>query len=237
MSTIVTASWAASGKWAVRESGDAVQVLQLGSGRVVGLIVDVQGAGSGASNTAWSLATLGAHLAGEGADALTLSSMLNRALWTRRGGRVQAGLGVVIWDPGLGLSCATYGSVLVTTPGASDHFQVDPPPPAGLDRDARPAGGGVADHAPVVICSDGIASTKDDLEALLELDSDPPTASAILARAVARDMGRPRNDMSVIVMTTTSSEQTGPSIMGELRATRWSAISRGGTDLAVDPAV
>jgi len=237
MLNIVTASWAAVGKWAVRESGDAVEVLQLGSGRVVGLIVDVQGAGSGASNTAWSLATLGGHLAGEGADAVTVSSMLNRALWTRRGGRVQAGLGVVIWDPGLGVSCATYGSVLVTAPGASNHFQADPPP-AGLDRDALPAGGVVvADQAPVVICSDGIASTNDGLRALLGLDSEPLNAPAILARAVARDMGRPRNDMSVIVMTISASEQTGPSIAGELRATRRSAISRRGADLVVEPAV
>jgi len=228
MSYAICASWAAAAKWAVRESGDAVLVAQLGSGRVVGLIVDVQGAGSGAGNTAWSLTTLGSHLAGEGADALSLAWMLNQALWTRRGGRVQAGVGVVIWDPGIGLSSATYGSVLVTTPATSDLSQDEPSPPAGLDRNARPIGRGIVNSpGSVVMCSDGIAATRDDLLALLGLDPEPPTAPAILARAVARDQGRPRNDPSVVVMTTSASEQAGPSISGELRTSQRPAPARG----------
>ena len=236
-SNLISASWAAAGKWAVRESGDAVVVVQLGSGRVVSLIVDVQGAGSGAGNTAWSLTSLGSHLAGEGADAVSLASMLNRALWTRRGGRVQAGVGVALWDPGHGLTFATYGSVLIATPAASYGLQALTPSPAGLDGAALPAGGAVAhEPASLVMCSDGIASTREDLFAVLELEVDAPTAPAILARAVARDRGRPHNDMSVIVMTTSASDQPGPSISGELRAVqRASPIRKGNSDVA-DPA-
>jgi len=236
-SNLISASWAAAGKWAVRESGDAIVVVQLGSGRVVGLIVDVQGSGSGAGYTAWSLTTLGSHLAGEGADALSSASMLNRALWTRRGGRVQAGLGVALWDPGQGLSFATYGSVLVATPPAFERRQGDASPPAGLDRTALPVGGAVSDEpASLVMCSDGIAATMEDLFAVLERQSDSPTASAILARAVARDRGRPRNDMSVIVMTTSASDQPGPSISGELRAAQRPAPSRGRVADVAEPA-
>lgn len=226
----IVATWAAAGKWAVRESGDAVSVVQLGSGRVLGMIVDVQGGGGGAGATAWSLVTLGRQLAAEGVDALTLASTLNRALWTRRGGRVQAGLGVVIGEPGGRLSTATYGSAVVATTGPTTHARVDDPPPAGLDRDAVPSvGGGMSDVGTLALCSDGIAGTAQELLSLLESEpGTPPSAASVLRRAVARDEGRPRNDMSIIVMSTAASEHIEPSISGELRVGHRPLIGRRG---------
>lgn len=219
MSSYVSASWAASGKWAVRDSGDAVTVLGLGGGRLLGLIVDIQGAGDGANKTAWSLAALGSQLAGEGADVRSLAALLNRALWSRRGGRVQASLGILRWEPDDGATLAMYGSIVVapsapTAPEVAVTLRA-----AGLDRDAEPMvlHDRVADGS-LVMCSDGVAPDREALRRLLETGSQHPTSAAtVLKRAVARDDGRPRDDMSVIVMSRTGDAEVASSISGVLR--------------------
>ena len=204
----VRASWSAVPKWAVRDSGDALLVHAVHGDGIVGLIIDIQGAGSGASKTAWSLAALGSQLASEGADAATVAIMINRALFRRRGGRVQADVGVVLWEPDMGATTATYGSVLVVRAQPADEPVPASDQPAGLDRAALPA---TAFHPlvgdAIMMCSDGIASNPQDLPALPRWDGASPwTAETFLAEAVARDKGRPRNDMSVIVMSVSEPE-------------------------------
>lgn len=218
MSSMISVSWAASGKWAVRDSGDAVVVLGLGGGRLVGLIVDVQGAGDGASKTAWSLATLGSQLAGEGADVRSLAAVLNRSLWSRRGGRVQASLGIVLWEPGVGATIATYGSIVVAPSAITELDTAGSPPAAGLDRDVDPIV--LRDHVAtgsLVMCSDGVAAGLQELKGLREIESRRPvSASTVLEQAVARDQGRPRDDMSVIVLSGSGVDEATSSISGVL---------------------
>lgn len=233
MHTHATVSWAAASKWAVRDSGDAVLVHALHGDRILGVIVDVQGTGSGAGKTAWSLAALGSELASEGADAASTAAMLNRALWSRRGGRVQAGVGVLLWDPAHGATTATYGSVL-TAPTPADALGSPPQArAAGLDPEALPA---TVDRqlfaGTLALCSDGVATTCEELAAMVELVGTPPSpADVILATAVARDQGRPRNDMSIIALRVSQVDLLHPATGGELRIVRRaSAAVREATD-------
>ena len=218
MQPTVNAAWAATPKWAVRDSGDALLVHAVHGEGLVGLIVDIQGGGSGAGKTAWSLAALGSQLASEGADAGTVAAMINRALFRRRGGRVQADVGVLLWEPDMGATTATYGSVLVMRAEPRNEGTPVSEQPAGLDRAASPA---IAFHplvsGAIMMCSDGIAASHDDLPVLTRKgDAAEWTAMTVLTEAVARDKGRPRNDMSVIVMSMTDVESPASCHAGAL---------------------
>jgi len=149
-----------------------------------------------------------------------IAAMLNRALWNRRGGRVQASLGVLIWEPGIGATTATYGSVMVKRSAAAEIGAAMPAKAAGLSLQAQPTMSVDCRPPawPLVMCSDGIAASIEALGTLVaNTSANPLTASVVLERAMARDEGRPRNDMSVIVMSQSLVDNPGSATNGELR--------------------
>lgn len=221
-------SWASAGKWAVRGAGDAVLVVELRRGRFLGLIVDVQGAGAGASTLAWSLAALGVHIGGEGGDARTIAEMVNRALCTRRGGRVQASLGVAVLDSKDGWETARYGSIIANEPAIDlSNRDVSDGPPAGLSPTAAPVfTGAISTVDGLCLCSDGIAASRSALHDLLDESGPSADADDVLRRAIDRDGGRPRDDMSVIVVKLSPSGIATSTVSGRVTVSRQLPSSR-----------
>lgn len=208
----INITWAGASKWATREGGDAISVTEGATGMLIGLIVDVQGSGSGAGALARSMTTLAAQLAGEGLDASSIASAVHTSLWTRRGGRVLADVAVLAIPRSGPAEIARYGAISVATL------------PSGIWRPAAsvPAAGGMAASRPavdrmepnldaLVVCSDGVADSPQGLALLVGGEGEGSVdAAEVVRRALARDGGRAKNDMSAIVVRSIEADMAPP---------------------------
>jgi serine phosphatase RsbU (regulator of sigma subunit) len=208
-------------KYAVRESGDSVEVVERPRGGLSVVMADGQRSGSSAKAISNIAVGKAISLLGEGVRDGAAARAAHDYLLTQRNGQVSAELTILSIDLESRTLLVTRNSrcpVLVagTGPDGSAAWRVleAAAEPAGVQRLARPViiqfpfGSGLT----VVAFTDGIVHAGSRYGAPLDpvrvLDSLSPqsresaqaTADALLAAALAADEGRPRDDTTVVVL-------------------------------------
>jgi serine phosphatase RsbU (regulator of sigma subunit) len=211
-------------KYASRESGDTVELVERPHGGVSLLLVDAQGSGLAAKTISNLVTSRGAALIKEGTRDGAVARALHDYLYTLRYGRVLATLNIVSVDlrsRTLVLSrndeCPAY---LFTEDGI--EVQDEEARPIGVYSRTKPVivERAINPYMGVVVTSDGVVHAGKrrgaplDVRAFIEsaMQRGWPEAQlladALLAEAVALEDGRPRDDVSVVVVTIVPTEDT-----------------------------
>lgn len=204
-------------KYASRESGDTVEVIERPHGGLSVLLVDAQGSGLPAKTISNLVVSRGAVLIKEGTRDGAVARSVHDYLYTLRGGRVSATLVILSVDlqsQSLVLSRNDEYPVYLLNPGGIEVC-AEPATPIGIYPRTKPSivERPLAEYLGAVAVSDGIVHAGErrgapfDLATFLRgrLTTGWPAAQeladAILAQAMALEDGRPRDDASVVVVT------------------------------------
>lgn len=218
------------GKYATRESGDTVELIERPHGGVSLVLVDGQRSGRPAKKISNLVARKAIQLLGEGVRDGAAARAAHDYLYTYRGGKVSATLNIVSVDAvtqTLVMSRNNDAPMIVHTPQRGLFLLDEPSDSIGTRRNTKPVITEIpVEVGPLVIaytdglrhagswhgggrCFDPAAAVRDLLE---EGISDPQTiADRLLAGAVEMDDGRPRDDISVVVVSVSerSSHENG----------------------------
>ncbi len=211
---------AKTNKYASRESGDTVEVVERPGGGFTALLADGQGSGRASKTISQIVAGQAVGLLKTGVRDGAVARAAHDYLLMHRGGKVSAELTLLSVD----LASRT---VVLTRNGHCPAFLRDPAsaeprllageaPAIGIYRHTRPQ---VTEYPLeaglwVVVISDGVLDAGQRtgqgfdvpgaIRALFAAPILPPTAAALadalLAAALAGDQGRPQDDMSVLVL-------------------------------------
>ena len=201
-------------KYAVRESGDTVEVTERPHGGVSVVLADGQGSGRNAKTMSNLIAKKAINLLADGTRDGAAARAVHDFLFAYRHGQVSAELAIVSADLAaktLVISRNTHCPALVVRDGELELLS-DACNPIGLYANTKPAivqtplGAG----ALAVIYSDGVhdagarrlkrLDTADVVQPLVGMPAQE-IADALLAAALEVDDGRAADDMSVAVMT------------------------------------
>jgi serine phosphatase RsbU (regulator of sigma subunit) len=210
---------AKTNKYASRESGDTVEVIERPHGGFSVVLADGQGSGRSAKITSHMVTTKAITLLKEGARDGVAARMVHDYLYTYKGGQVSATLVILSADFAsrtLVLTRNSHCPILVSSPDHAEPAILQAPSnPIGIYQATRP----VITELPLqqrtylVTYTDGLmeAGLRDkrpiDLLALFRqaLSEGIPSASALadhlLEQALQADSLRPADDMSVVVLT------------------------------------
>lgn len=224
------------GKYATRESGDTVEMIERPHGGVSVVMADGQRSGRSAKNISNAVVRKAISLLAEGVRDGAAARATQDYLYTYRQGKVQATLNILSVDlqtESIVLSRNSRCPMVVARPAGIQVLD-EPSRPVGVYRGVKP----VITELPLKPCTyvvaytDGIASAgerssagpldvrelvteflgadsacEEDLQAAGEADlmerrgPDAETlADAVLYRALALDHGRPRDDMTAVVL-------------------------------------
>ncbi|MGD8243970.1 MAG: PP2C family protein-serine/threonine phosphatase [Anaerolineae bacterium] len=208
------------GKWAMSESGDTLEMIERPQGGFSFVLVDGQRSGKAAKAISNLVARKAISDLAEGVRDGAVARAAHDYLYTYRGGKVSATLNILSVDlvtETLVLSRNSQCPVIVVTPEAGMVMLDEPTEPIGTRRITKPsitelplAAGMVA-----VVYTDGLeragarsSQVFDIPDALQEiLGQEEMTAQRIadrlLERALALEDGRPRDDVSVLVLCVT----------------------------------
>ncbi len=213
---------AKTNKYATSESGDTLEVVERPNGGVSVVLADGQTSGRGAKNISTLVVRKVISLLAEGVRDGAAARAASDALFTERSGKVTATLNILSVD-------LQTGTIVITRNNPSPVFiarrdQVEcvstSSTSIGTSRNIRPSitEFGLESGITIVFFTDGIRDAGDrtgenfdictHLQALLE-EEDPSAqhmADSILAHAMRLDSNRPNDDMSVVVMRSTSAE-------------------------------
>jgi len=215
------------GKYATSESGDTVELIERPHGGVSLVLVDGQRSGRPAKKISNLVARKAIQLLAEGVRDGAAARAAHDYLYTYRGGKVTATLNIVSVDAvtqTLVVSRNNDAPVIVHTPQRGLFLLDEPSDSIGTRRNTKPVITEIpVEIGPLVIaftdglrhagswhgsgesCFDPAAATR---RLLAEGISDPQTiADRLLEGAVEMDDGRPRDDISVVVVSV--SERTG----------------------------
>ena len=206
---------AKTNKYASRESGDTVEIVERPGGGMSVILADGQGSGRAAKSLSMLVTAKVSSLIKEGVRDGACARAANDFLHAMRHGQVSATLDILSVD----LKTST---VVISRNGDSSYFiKTDDrievnrgkERALGLHSRTRPwaAEFPLTSCQRVVLISDGIANsgmksgmaTFDLARASLEFDADVPAqtiADSILAEAIARDKDKPGDDMSVVAL-------------------------------------
>ncbi|HHH42477.1 MAG TPA: serine/threonine-protein phosphatase [Chloroflexi bacterium] len=204
------------GKWATRESGDTLEMVERPHGGLSFVLADGQHSGRAAKRISNVVARKAISLLAEGVRDGAVARAAHDYLYTYRGGKVSATLNIVSVDlltRTLVLSRNSPCPMLVVQPGEPLQVLDAPSRPVGIYRGTKP----VITELPleagttVVVYTDGLETAGQRygapmdvvgaLQALLDRGADAQTiADELLAQAVALDRGRPADDISVLVL-------------------------------------
>jgi serine phosphatase RsbU (regulator of sigma subunit) len=206
---------AKTNKYASRESGDTVEIVERPGGGMSVILADGQGSGRAAKSLSMLVTAKVSSLIKEGVRDGACARAANDFLHAMRHGQVSATLDILSVD----LKTST---VVISRNGDSSYFiQTDDrievnrgtERALGLHSRTRPwaAEFPITSCQRVVLISDGIANsgmksglaTFDLARASLEFEPDVPAqtiADSILAEAIARDKDKPGDDMSVVAL-------------------------------------
>jgi serine phosphatase RsbU (regulator of sigma subunit) len=206
---------AKTNKYASRESGDTVEIVERPGGGISVIMADGQGSGRAAKTLSMLVTARVTALLKEGVRDGAAARAANDYLLAMRHGQVSATLDV------LSVDLKTMSVVITRNSGSAglisscDGFEVVPGDglPLGLHARTRPwtREFELRPYMVVVLVTDGIinAGKRTSMEPLdlAQLLSPPGThassvelADAILAAAIGRDQGKPADDMSVVVL-------------------------------------
>lgn len=214
---------AKTNKYASRESGDTVEIVERPGGGMSVIMADGQGSGRAAKALSMLVTAKVAALLKEGVRDGASARAANDFLFAMRHGQVSATLDILSVDLKSGTVVITRNSetaCLVTT-GAGTEVIPATERPLGTHARTRPwaAEFPVAAGIRVILVSDGIARSGAraglpvlDLAALSRVAGEDTTArdvaDLILAAAIDRDGGKPADDMSVVALTLQDHRET-----------------------------
>lgn len=214
---------AKTNKHASRESGDTVEIVERPGGGMSVIMADGQGSGRAAKSLSMLVTAKVAALLKEGVRDGASARAANDFLYAMRHGQVSATLDILSVDLKTGTIVITRNgdtACLISTPEQTDVFR-SVERSLGTHARTRPwtAELPVSSGIRVILASDGIAGAGRrageppmDLQNLLESAGPLATAAEIadkvLATAIARDQGKPRDDMSVVALTLTDHDDT-----------------------------
>ena len=210
---------AKTNKYASRESGDTVEVVERPHGGFSVVLADGQGSGQAAKNISHLVTTKAISLIKDGARDGVVARSVHDFLYTYRGGKVSATLVIVTLDLStntLVLSRNSHCPILLSLPGSSElRVLEDMSNPIGIYPMTKP----VISELPLeattyaVTFSDGVLEAGRrgghpiDPAALFRscLDGGITTAGGIadhlLASALEADANRPADDMAVLALS------------------------------------
>ncbi|MBI5876036.1 MAG: SpoIIE family protein phosphatase [Chloroflexi bacterium] len=204
-------------KWAMPESGDTVEMVERPHGGLSFVLVDGQSHGKGAKRISNTVARKAIALLGEGIRDGAAARAAHDYLYTQRQGKVSAELQIISVDLAtrtLVISRNTHCPVFIVENGELREL-TDPCEAIGIHIRTRPAITEMPISVPLTIIafSDGFLSAGQfsgrqfESRALVKsLCTQQLHASAIadqlLTAAVQMDMGRPDDDISLMVMAT-----------------------------------
>ncbi|CAN5604814.1 SpoIIE family protein phosphatase [soil metagenome] len=217
MPLVIDLATAKTNKYASRESGDTVEFVERPTGGFSAVMVDGQGSGAAAKSLSLQLTSRAVGLLKDGVRDGVVARAVHDSLFAFRGGKVSATLDIVSADLKTRHVIVTRNAVtpLVVVDNGEVSVVPNETGPVGLYHFTRPT----VEQLPlksglmVVIYTDGIhtagnrsrAGTFDvsavigDIQHLCNSSQD--VANAILDQSVARDQGRPSDDMAVVVLT------------------------------------
>ncbi len=213
-------------KWGTSESGDTLEMIERPHGGISLVLADGQSSGRAAKAISNLVARKALAELAEGVRDGAAARAANDYLYTYRAGRVSATLNIISVDLVSKTLVLTRNSpcpLIARTPSGETQVFSAPSQPIGVHRGTRPsitelplAAGTV-----VVAYSDGLemagarSTPVFDVSATLEdliaqgCQSATCLADALLARALELDEGRPRDDMSVVVLCVLDQEGDG----------------------------
>jgi hypothetical protein len=210
------------GKYAASESGDTLEIIERPHGGLSIVMVDGQRSGRGAKAISNLVAHKAIALLADGVRDGAAARAAHDYLYTYRGGKVSATLNIVSVDLAsktLVLSRNNHCPIYIGT-AAGVRVLDEPSQPVGLYRGTKPLITELALEAgiTVVVFTDGVLAAggrsgqRLDVAALLRVWQEEggnaqALADEILAQAVALDQGRPRDDISVLVLTVTPQQR------------------------------
>jgi serine phosphatase RsbU (regulator of sigma subunit) len=214
---------AKTNKYASRESGDTVEIVERPGGGMSVVMADGQGSGRAAKALSMLVTAKVASLLKEGVRDGASARAANDYLFALRNGQVSATLDILSVDLKTHTVVITRNSETACLVTTHEESCVLPgtEPPLGLYARTRPW----AMETPlesdlrVILVSDGVATAgRRSGRSPLRLDETaataPPHASAaeiadlVLRAAIERDGGKPADDMSVVVLTLPEHSET-----------------------------
>ncbi len=210
-------------KYASRESGDTVELVERPHGGLSILLVDAQGSGLAAKTLSNLVISRGATLIKDGARDGAVARSLHDYLYTLRQGRVSATLVLLSIDlqsRTVVLSRNDENPAYIWTPAGLELCD-EPARPIGIYPRTKPAivERAIVPQLGVVVTSDGVVHAGRpggatlDLAAFLQeklaagLPPAPALAQAIFGQAMALENNRPRDDVTVVVVTIVPTEE------------------------------
>jgi len=205
------------GKWATQESGDTLEMIERPHGGISFVLVDGQRSGRAAKAISNLVARKAISELAEGIRDGATARAAHDYLYTYRGGRVSATLNIASVDlvsNTLVLSRNSHCPIVVLMPDGNLRLIDEPSEPIGVRRGTKPQISEIPLVAgiTVVIYTDGLemagarATTVFDVPAAIRQAVDLGCTGAqrladhLLEQALALDDGRPRDDISVLVL-------------------------------------
>lgn len=204
-------------KWASRESGDTLEMIERPSGGLSLVLVDGQRSGKGAKSISNLVARKAISLLAEGVRDGAAARAAHDYLYTHYEGKVQASLNIASIDLAsktLVLSRNNPNPTFVITPEGITEL-AEPSRPVGLYRHTKPVISEIplAPHTLVLIYTDGLPSAgirrgaEFDVRAAVEqmragrATTAQSWADDLLSNALTLDENRPADDISILVLT------------------------------------
>jgi len=204
------------GKYATRESGDTLEVIERPHGGLSLVLVDGQRSGSAAKRISNLVARTAISLLAEGVRDGAAARAAHDCLRAHRQGKVSAELNIVSLDlvtRTIVISRNSHCPVLVSDKDGL-HTLDEPSQAIGIYAKTKPVITelAIAANTWVIVFTDGVLDAGHRFGASFDVASlvtsfianeegdAPALADAILSRAVELDQGRPQDDMSVLVL-------------------------------------
>ena len=213
-------------KWAVRESGDTLEMIERPRGGLSLVLVDGQSSGRAAKAVATQVVRKVISDLAEGVRDGAAARAANDMLYAQRYGKVSATLvilSVELDSRTVVITRCGNSPVFLRPPGEDILILDDAVPSLGFYRTTRPT----VDQIPltpgllVVACTDGLTHAGSRTGAALDIPDmiealwqETPSAEVVvdglLAEALALDDGRPVDDASVVGLHVQSGPDSGP---------------------------
>lgn len=205
------------GKWATRESGDTLEMVERPRGGFSFVLVDGQRSGRAAKAISNLVARKAITELAEGVRDGAAARAAHDYLYTYKGGRVSATLNILSVDlvtNTLVLSRNSRCPALIVTPGEGLRLLDEPSKPVGVHRGTKPRITELPLEAGTIAvaytdglqmagaCSTPVFDVAGTVRELIEGDrlNAQQLADGLLERALALDDGRPSDDISVLVL-------------------------------------